>query len=364
MARRELNLTDPRHVPVIRPNVFQRFGLSLINDERDLPFLGLMVRFGGTMIPFAAFLFLPGQFRWWLGALYTAVLFGFFFASCILMLHNTSHRKLFKPEYKVLNHVIPWVLCPFFGQPAEAYYGHHIGMHHPENNLEDDLSTTMPFQRDSFLHFLRYWGTFMVTGLVSLARYLLARNRKKVAYKVMVGELTYLSVCAAGLYFAPRPTFIVFVLPYLMARFLMMWGNWGQHAFIDPAQPENALLNSITCINVAYNQKAFNDGYHIGHHVKANRHWTEMPEDLERNAEKYAKANAIVFEGIDFFMVSLFLFLKRYDWLAARFVELREEPRSKEEIVALLKSRTAPVVRAAEDRAPSRSTKLRPTLAA
>ena len=53
--------------------------------------------------------------------------------------------------------------------------------------------------------------------------------------------------------------------------------------------------------------------------------------------------DAIVFEGVDFFMIWLFLMLKRYDWMADRFVDLREEPRSREEIIALLTSRVAPI---------------------
>ena len=126
----------------------------------------------------------------------------------------------------------------------------------------------------------------------------------------------------------------------------MMWGNWGQHAFIDPEQPALPLLNSVTCINVRYNRRCFNDGYHIGHHVKASRHWTEMPGDLEASVASYTRAGAIVFAGIDFFQVSLLLFLKRYDWLAERFVECGDQTRSKAEIVALLRSRTRPIVRA------------------
>jgi len=55
----------------------------------------------------------------------------------------------------------------------------------------------------------------------------------------------------------------------------------------------------------------------------------------------------VVFEGIDFFQVSLYLFLKRWDWLAGRFVECGVEKRSAEEIVALLRSRTKPIVREA-----------------
>jgi hypothetical protein len=79
--------------------------------------------------------------------------------------------------------------------------------------------------------------------------------------------------------------------------------------------------------------------------VKANRHWTEMPADLEKNVVKYAKEGAIVFDGIDFFQVSLYLFLKRYDWLAKHYVELGDRRRNADEIVTYLKSRTRPIVR-------------------
>jgi hypothetical protein len=88
-------------------------------------------------------------------------------------------------------------------------------------------------------------------------------------------------------------------------------GNWGQHAFIDPSRPGDSYVNSITCINSPYNQRCFNDGYHIGHHVKQNRHWTELPKDFLDNQARYLKEGCIVFEGIDFFMVSVLLFAQR-----------------------------------------------------
>jgi len=336
-------ITDPRHEPISDPGMFERWGLSLINDERDLPFLKLMASFTLVLLPLAVLQFF--YFRWWLGVIHIAVLFGMYFDRGILMLHNTSHRVLFKPKYRMWNHYIPWILCPLYGQPPEAYFGHHMGMHHPENNLEDDLSTTMPYQRDRFLHFLHYWAVFMVSTLPRLTKYLWSHNRKRLAINAAVGETLYVLVCVVGLIFKPEATFVVFVLPYLLARFLMMWGNWGQHAFVDQNRPEVAYVNSITCINTRYNRRCFNDGYHIGHHVKANRHWTDMPKDLEDSAERYAKEGAIVFEGIDFFQVSLYLFLKRYDWLAERFIECGSEQRSKEEIIAFLKTRLRPVVR-------------------
>ena len=102
----------------------------------------------------------------------------------------------------------------------------------------------------------------------------------------------------------------------------MMAGNWGQHAFIDANDPANNYRNSITLINTIYNRRCFNDGYHIGHHLRPHMHWTEMPNDFLRNKDKYAENKAIVFEGMDFQMVWFWLMLKRYDVLADRFVNI------------------------------------------
>ena len=86
---------------------------------------------------------------------------------------------------------------------------------------------------------------------------------------------------------------------------MMMAGNWGQHAFLNTARKNDGLSNSITCINSGYNERCFNDGYHIGHHLKANRHWTEMPADFLATGTSTRAEGAIVFERLDFFLVSL-----------------------------------------------------------
>ena len=120
----------------------------------------------------------------------------------------------------------------------------------------------------------------------------------------------------------------------------MMAGNWAQHAFVDQGSPANNYRNSITCINSTYNRRCFNDGYHIGHHLKSTRHWTEMPTELAQNLRRYEAEGAIVFAGIDFFGVWLLLMLGRYDSLARRFTALGERHPPTEEIIALLRSRT------------------------
>jgi fatty acid desaturase len=186
---------------------------------------------------------------------------------------------------------------------------------------------------------LRYFVRFFFLGLVALGAYFVKKRRRALFVKTLVGELAFLGVAAALFLVEWRAALVVLIIPYVVTRFLMMAGNWGQHAFVDRAGAENPYRNSITCINCGYNRRCFNDGYHIGHHIKPTRHWTEMPDDFLRNKATYAREGAIVFEGIDFFTVWVWLMLKRYDWLARRYVALSGAP-SPDEIVALLQSRT------------------------
>jgi hypothetical protein len=339
MTARELHLTDPVFVPPTSYNALERAALALIRDPRDLPFVWLTLQMTFVLLPTAAFLFWPGNFRWWMAPLYWALLFGVFFDRYILMLHNTSHRPLFKRQYNGLKFYIPWVLGPLCGETPETYYIHHITMHHAEGNLPRDLSSTMKYQRDSALDFFRYWSDFFFLAMFRLGGYQLGKKRARLVLWLLVGELSFYALVAAGFAFAPAPTLTVFIVPFLLCRFLMMAGNWGQHAFIDGSDPGNSLKSSITCINVRYNRRAFNDGYHISHHLQANRHWTEHPAELLQNRAKYVEAEAIVFEGIDFFQVWFLLMTKNWKSLASHFVDLGETPRSEPQIIALLQSR-------------------------
>lgn len=51
-------------------------------------------------------------------------------------------------------------------------------------------------------------------------------------------------------YVNARATLFVFILPLTVMRLGLMVGNWGQHAFVDPADPDSDYLSSITLIDV------------------------------------------------------------------------------------------------------------------
>ncbi|HEY8089071.1 MAG TPA: fatty acid desaturase [Polyangiaceae bacterium] len=337
----DLVLRDPTYRAPSAESAVERTAERFIHDRRDIPFLRLMAVTSLTVIPTGVVLFVPGQFRWWLAAVHLGLVL-YFVGPFVLMLHNTSHRRLFRRPWGILNQYIPWVLGPFFGESPETYFAHHVGMHHPENNLEDDVSSTMSYQRDSVLGFAHYFLTFFFAVLFQLVAYLRRKGRRALLYRCVAGEVLYWSAMVGLCFYDWRPTVAVLIGPFVITRFAMMAGNWAQHAFIDAGAPENCYRNSITCINSTYNRRCFNDGYHIGHHIKQTRHWTEMPGDFQDNLAKYEAEQALVFEGVDFFVVWLWLMLGRYDWLAGRYVHLGRQARPSEgHIIGLLRTRTA-----------------------
>jgi fatty acid desaturase len=335
----DIILTDPTSFKKEKLNFLDRLFIPMLNDQRDLAFIYLALKITIIIIPSAILLFIIPGLHWAWHIAYLLILFIFFLGPYMLMLHNVSHRKLFKRKYHYLNKYIPWALGIFFGQTPETYFYHHVTMHHPENNETDDLSTTMKYRRDSILAFLIYLGSFYFSGVINLVIYLKNKRKGAYAFRVVMGELSFIVISILLCFYNFRASVTVFILPLIFIRFAMMAGNWAQHAFIDAANPSDIYRNSITCINSIYNKQCFNDGYHIGHHLRPYLHWTEMPGNFKENIKLYKKNEAIVFSGLDYFQIFFFLMTKNYKKLAAHFVELGEK-RSPDEVVSLLKRRT------------------------
>ncbi|WP_020597633.1 fatty acid desaturase family protein [Spirosoma panaciterrae] len=329
---------------------FDRFFLQFIKDERDLPFIYLTLRITFVLIPLSVLLFMPfvtGWVWWTIAAVHFYVSNFVFKGPFGLMLHCTSHRQFFKSEYGWMNNYLPWIVAPFFGHTPETYYSHHIGMHHPENNLEDDDSSTMTFQRDSFRSFLAYFGRFFVVGVRNLLAYLRRKNRPKLATRALTGEIIFATIACVLLYINWAATVLVFLFPLVVYRVIAMMGNWTQHAFVDSDEPGNAYKNSITCINVKYNKKCWNDGYHISHHVRPGMHWTEHPTFFLKTIDKYAQNQAIIFDGLDFLQIFFLLMRRRYDVLVKNMVNVNGAFANEEEAIALLRRRTKRITAAA-----------------
>ena len=337
-----LETTDPKWKDNGELSAVDRFFLERIRDERDLIFprnaFRIVLR---VCLPALVLFALPHWLTLALAVPYIAWVFTQFTGRYMLMLHASCHRVLFKREYEVWNKWIPWMLGPFFGMTPTSFFTHHIGMHHPENNLEPDLSSTMGYQRDKFTHFLHYWARFNIAGYLHLSRYFLARRRRKIVRTLLGGELAWLVAVAVLFYLNWAATLVVFIVPLLLIRFFLMAGNFAQHSFVDMDDPANPYRNSTCLINTKYNHKAYNDGYHIVHHIEPSLHWSEMALWFEERAEEFGRQDAIVFSGIgDNQAVFWSLMLGGWDKLASHMVDLPGAPvRTQEEKITFLKSR-------------------------
>ena len=336
-------ITDPQQAPTYADSGLSRAITARLHEARDEVFARLTLRMYLVMGFAQAALYAALHFARlpaWVPMLAYFGLWALLVPSVILMLHNTMHRPFFRSA--AWNRWHPYTMSFFFGIPS-GYREHHMGMHHMEDNMPEDLSSTMRYRRDSFLHFLVYFGRFFALVIFELPAYLLRKGRKAMARRMITFELAHELVLVGAMLLDWRFGLAAFVIPFVTCRFMMMAGNWGQHAFLNAAHKNNGIANSVSCINTPYNRRCFNDGYHIGHHLKANRHWTELPGDLIANREQYAREGAIVFAGIDFFLVSVLLWTGQWKTLARCYVRLDGVARSDEEVIAMLKDRVHPM---------------------
>lgn len=331
-------ITDPKQADV-RYNVLERLLLPIMKDERDMIFVRTSAWITLTVWPIVIALFLsPSWFVGLAAVPYLAFVFIGFGGRYGLMLHATGHRTTYKRGWSWLDGYVPWVLGPLLGHTPTSFAAHHMFMHHVEGNLPADVSSTLAYRRDDFLQFVHYWARFFFLGYVHLTRYLWLRGRTKVLVRFIVGELSWYAMVAAAAYVNWAAALVVFVIPMLLMRWLMMVGNFAQHAFVDVNDPANPFRNSTNLINARYNHKAYNDGYHIVHHIKPSLPWTEMPGYFEEHIEEFAKQGAIVFDGLgNNQRVWWLLMTKDYETLARHLVDF--EGRTMEQRVAFLQSR-------------------------
>jgi len=338
-------LQDPVYQQPESYTRYERFWFKFINDKRDLPFIHLLSWIHISVIPLGLALFIPAILpgAWWW------VVYGvWFFIGHIklrgpfgLMLHNITHRRLFKKKYDWLNKYVIWFVCPFFGHTPETYFVHHVGMHHEENNMDDDTSSTLAYQRDSVRDFVKYYLNFIFLGFKETFMYLVNKKKKKYYMRLTYGEGAFFALSIGMCFVNLQAAVWVLIIPFLLSRLVMMLGNWTQHAFVDPNDPENMYRNCYTCINTSYNKKCWNDGYHLMHHLRPGAHYTEMPSLFAKEKDRLVKEKSLVFEGIHYLHLFFFLMTKRYDKIADNLVNINNSFSSREEAITVLKQRTA-----------------------
>jgi fatty acid desaturase len=333
-------ITDTIYIEPVKFSWYEKFWLKVLNDKRDLPFIHLLTTIHLLVIPVAILLYTPllTGWYWWLAYIpYFYISQMYFKGRFGLMLHCICHRKPFKKKYNWLFDYVIWIVCPFFGHTPETYFAHHMGMHHVENNMLDDASSTLPYQRDSLRGFLAYVGRFLLLGFEDTFMYFFRRKRKKFYMRLTAGEISFYLFCVGMCFVNLKATLFIFIIPFVFARIVMMLGNWAQHAFVNLEDMED---NTINCINTKYNKMCWNDGYHAIHHIRPAMHYTDIPSEFLRIKDKLAEQKVLTFDGIHYLHIFIWLMTKRYDKLANNLVNVNDMFSSEEEAIALMRART------------------------
>lgn len=328
------------------PAFVTRFLEKNLNDVRDMEIAYLLFNIVVTMYPclFALFAVFPPSHM--LGAAYLVVFNVLYLQRFILAMHYSTHKRLFKPGFfsDIVNKSIIVLVAPIFGIPSNTYWLHHIVMHHVDNNeWNKDLSATEGYQRDNFLHWIVYWVRFMAGSWVELPYYAAKKRRWGLFAQCQGGMLASLGALAWLWGINPVAAGWAVVAPFVVVSTAMMFGNWSQHAFVCPENPRCNYRLAYTVLNHPDNQRSFNDGFHTLHHVNSQIHWTDFPNKFVEKLGEHAEKDALVFEGIGFFDVGFALFFHRHGFLADRYVNVGQKPRTREEVIELLKERLRPL---------------------
>ena len=148
---------------------------KVLNDERDL-------RLFLTFVQIALWLLLSSAFQLtvlpandmrglWFMAIHLPITWIVLGQRFILAMHYAAHRALVSPSKcgslisGALNAFPQVIMSNFYGMPAGTYYVHHCVMHHQANIFFPyDISSTMPYRRDSPVQILTTGGAYLPDG--------------------------------------------------------------------------------------------------------------------------------------------------------------------------------------------------------
>ena len=344
--RREYLFTLPAFVSKFITETFLRR-----QDERNLGIFLVGINVMLTSLPLAALLYymelhnvLSTTPYVVLGLCYSGAHCKIFARRFLLALHFVSHCSIFNSRFRFLDHIWTSFLCFFFGIPPGLYYPHHIGMHHHMDNVgPEDMSSTMEYHRDSKWNHFKYMVRFVTMGGFELPVRLVQLQKYRMAVQCVSGCIFFWSAIITGFHYAPKATLFVFWLPWIICSFGLMQGNFKEHIFVDPNDPENNYKSAFTCINTRHNAITFNSGYHLEHHLQPGLPWYRLPEFFLKNMDKHAENDSFVFSGVSVMEVGTLVLFGKFEELADHYVNLGQPQRTREELIAEFKRRLNPI---------------------
>lgn len=234
------DFTMPRNESMFSlPGPVRRLLTSWCVDPRDYICLELMVNTILTLVPlwwiiWGIPLWAPEEYQWVIHVAAPLMIVVFaappvsLYQKFILTLHVTSHRRIFPKKYDFLNKLNEIFLNPYFGIPPGSYYLHHVVMHHRENNVfPRDMSSTMPYQRDTITGLLSYCARYWTHQTLYLGYYAFKTGRIGLGIYYCVCWTFYLSGVTVLYKINPVGTLWMIIFSSFLTGLLLMQVSFG-----------------------------------------------------------------------------------------------------------------------------------------
>ena len=323
----------------------ERLGREVLRDSRDTPALRIMVSLTLTVVPIFVLQLVLGKPRILLAIAFYLSLCGLKFQRSVRMFsakHMEAHRPqgYFSEKYdRFFGRYVEFFLGYFYGDLPELGRTVHVRLHHKENGGPEDNASTNGYDRTRPLHFFWYLSDNIWTTLgFAPCAYFKARGDEKNLGRMIWGITRYFIYFGAVFIYDWRIGIVYVLVPLLSMNFIMAITSWVQHAFCDPAHPDDYFACTVTIFDEL---NFMNEGYHLCHHHRSSLHWTELPAHQECIRNKMKESGSLVFRDLDFMELFVELtLLRRMDVLANKLVPW--EPMKHEQKLALLAKRTKP----------------------
>jgi hypothetical protein len=105
-------------------------------------------------------------------------------------------------------------------------------------------------------NFLQYYGRFLLFIWFELPLHFIKTGKTNLALRAFFSEAASYAFMYIMTKLNPGASAFVFLLPFVILRFALMVGNWGQHAFVDETDPNSDFRSSITLIDVPVSRNA------------------------------------------------------------------------------------------------------------
>lgn len=149
---------------------------------------------------------------------------------------------------------------------------------------------------------------------------------RKVAGKAAFGTVYLLSFCALVWKMTDGMFVVAFLgYPFLENVVLLAVVNWTWHSFLDPNDPNNEFVGSITILGGTIN--VLNEDSHVVHHQYPGVHWSNHTRLMQKHTDEYGKSHRYgsVFKNTHAFEMFFMVILQDFDTLASKFVGFMPE---------------------------------------